>query len=193
MAFWKWGKKADSDSQNSVDDLVSKAWSEASAAMLFYLDYRDKYNLPFTPERWRDDFALGFRDGICQIHFSIFNKISNFDVALHWRQKVIFNDDYLEEIWLKVIADNGGYTERGTSGFQAARILETWRLKKENVEGGLDYISQFEKEYRDEHPDASQFNVDHWLIMSHFVIPLISADKVIHPYLVDYHRFTPGS
>ena len=184
MAFWNWGTKAKED-KPQPSDITTKAWDDASTAMLFYMNYREKYNLPFTPERWRDDFALGFRDGLGQIHFTILNNVPSCDIMFQWRKAVIWDDANLEEAWLKAIADNGDYTERGLLGFQAARIMETWRLKKENVEGGFDYIIHHEKEYRKQFSDATQFQVDHQFIMSHFVIPLILADKVNHPYLLE--------
>lgn len=183
MVFWNWGRKA-KEGKPQPNNIAAKAWDDASTAMLFYMDYREKYNLPFTPARWRDDFALGFRDGIGQIHFAILNNVPDGDIMFQWRQAVIANDTVLEEAWLRAISDNGDYTERGVSSFQAARILETWRLKKDNVEGGLDYIEQHEREYRMKFPDATQFQVDHQLIMSYLVIPLILADKIIHPYLL---------
>ncbi|RVK16942.1 hypothetical protein [Sinorhizobium meliloti] len=189
MAFWNWGTKVESDKPTAsvtAGGSVEKAWQDASAAMTFYLDFRETYNVPFTPERWRDDFALGFRDGICLLHFQVLNDIpKESDAMFLWNMMVIKNDEALQEAWMKTITDNGGYTERAESGMQAAMILESWRLKRECIRGGLEYVAREEREYRERHPDATQFNIEHWLILSHFVLPLIDASKGIHPYLLD--------
>lgn len=189
MAFWSWGAKVESGKPTAfttTEGSAEKAWQEASAAIVFYLDFRETYNVPFTPERWRDDFALGFRDGICHLHFQLLNNVpKDSDETFRWKMAVTRNDEALEEAWMKAVIDNGGYTERGESGMRTALILESWRLKRESIRGGLEYVAQEERKYRESHPDATQFNIDHWLILSQFVIPLIDADKVIHPYLLE--------
>lgn len=185
MAFWKWGKKAEQNSMPSITD-ASKAWESASSAMIFYMDYREKYNLPFTSRRWRDDFALGFRDGICQLHFTIINNanIPNLaDLSLRWKQEVVGNDETIDEAWARVLFEDG-YTERGDLGFETALLLESWRLNRDFIKGGLEYISNHKIEYINKYPDATKFNIDHDLVMTHFVVPLIWSEKIIHPYLL---------
>ncbi|MGO4618560.1 hypothetical protein AB4Z34_01600 [Ensifer sp. 2YAB10] len=194
MAFWNKisglsGDNAKVATQATPDQQVEKAldrvWDDASTAIKFYVDFRTKYNLPPSPEMWRDDFALGFLDGIGFIHFSALNPgIPGALEALHsWNLMVIRNDVALQDAWLSIVGEAKGHNGRGKDGFLSALILESWRLKREITPGALDYLARHEAEYKEQHPDATQFNMDHWLIMSRFVMPLIMADKEVHPLL----------
>jgi hypothetical protein len=171
--------------EQQVKQALDGAWDEASTAIKFYVDYRAKYNLPFSPEMWHDDYALGFRDGIGFIHFDRLNPGMHgaFEVRQQWLLMVTQNDIDLQDRWLSIIAEGKGYVGRGQEGVQAALILESWRLKREITPGALNYISRHEVEYKEKFPNATQFNMDHWLIMSHFIMPLIMADKQVHPLL----------
>lgn len=135
---------------------------------------------------WFDDYALGFRAGIGHIHFSLLNaEVPDVENALHsWKLMVVGDDAALNNRWLSVIGSEGGYTARGEGGVQAALILESWQLKRELSTGALAYIARHQADYREQFPDATQFKMDHWLLMSLFVLPLIMDDKEVHPLLL---------
>ncbi|MBA1343974.1 hypothetical protein [Rhizobium sp. WYCCWR 11146] len=192
--FWGKSKKNNQDAKaaTELEATCGEAWREAVDAVELYVSYREKYNLPYSPAMWCDDYALGFLDGISGIHFQIRRPQLPYSpgVFAAWKIAVVGNDSELHRKWGEVISENGEHTARGERGVQAALILESWRLGETLAPGTTKFVMDHEAEYKAKYPDATQFQMDHWLVMSEFVLPLIDAERQIHP-LIKSH--TPSS
>lgn len=173
------------ESSNDLEFLIESAWRDASIAMNFYIEFRQKYNLPYSHLMWNDEYALGFCYAVGYVHFSKrYSLLPEFLTELSsWMTSRTGNDSELTRKWFAVLADKNYESGRALRGIKAAILLETWRLKTEFIDGAMEYIVEHERKYKRDFPDSTQFHMDHWLLMDNFVLPLIEMDKIIHPII----------
>lgn len=180
-------QKPDRESEEAkilLDSILDGAWQDANTAMNFYIGYRTRYNLPYSTEMWADDFSLGFRDAIAHVHFSMRTPNIPREMMFRWVEEAFPDDNGLAHTWLSLIGE--GRSERAQHGMACGFILESWRIGQEFSSGALVYIAEQEKSYLDQYPDASKFQSNHWLILSHFVLPLLEEGRYVHPKISDH-------